>query len=293
MARGESIIKRAKISKAQQNMLLAVGGTAIFLGVTIALTMHFSNSIAFNGKVIEAEDKAMTDYTSAISKLGVCRKPAGNSQVYTDQELKACNPNSIDAASVPNTLRSDVMEKVAASTALNSVPNQASSECINRNAGRNYTYAELQGFYQDALETENEDNIMAATKLMQKCSALRVIPDALPSYRNEEALLSSLNKIFLVSGWEPEALSPTEESSAAAFGRNLNTISVRLAVEANSGTTMEVLRNIERSIREFNILRANIEWGSNNTLVLNASATAYYMEPITFTESTKRIAAGN
>lgn len=40
---------------------------------------------------------------------------------------------------------------------------------------------------------------------------------------------------------------------------------------------MNTLSNIERSIREFNIERATIEWGGDESLILQAQATAYYM----------------
>ena len=54
---------------------------------------------------------------------------------------------------------------------------------------------------------------------------------------------------------------------------------------------MNVLDNIERSIREFDIERATIEWGSNNTLTLQAQATAYYMDESTVTETTQTLKA--
>ena len=120
---------------------------------------------------------------------------------------------------------------------------------------------------------------------------MRVIPDALPAFKNEEALLASLNKLFIESGWQPESLSPSGSSSASTLVPGLNDISVSLSVEADTGTTMNVLNNIERSIREFDIERATIEWGSNNTLNLQAQATAYYMDESTITETTKTIKA--
>ena len=140
--------------------------------------------------------------------------------------------------------------------------------------------------YNDAKTTSE---LVFASNLIQSCSALRVIPDALPAYQNEEALLSSLNKIFLISGWEPDSLSPSGTSGKSSFGNNLYEISVRLSVESNTATTVTFLDNIERSIREFNITRATIEWGSNDTLILNAQATAYYTTPTTIEEASKTI----
>ena len=177
---------------------------------------------------------------------------------------------------------------MAQNEALNSVPKDNTSSCINSATGKTYTYEEMQDIADSAETSEAQ---LAASELIQSCSALRVIPDALPAFKNEEALLSSLNKIFLMSNWEPESLSPTGSSATASFGTNLNTFTVRLAVEANTETTMSILNDIERSIREFNIERATIEWSSNSTLTLQAQATAYYMTPTTLNQTTRTIRA--
>ena len=287
MAKEVAIGKRAKISKAQQYTLFAVLGAGVFLGVTISLIRYFTSQISFNANVIAEEDKSIVAYSNAIKNIGICKKPAGST--YTDEELKKCNPDAINVDDVPNTLRANIINDMAANEALSSVPKENITSCISSATGKAYTYAEMNAIYESA---ETSEELTAASELIQNCSALRVIPDALPAFKNEEALLSSLNKIFIISGWEPESLSPTGSSSTASFGTNLNTFSVRLSVEADAGITRSVLSNIERSIREFNIERATIEWGGDNTLVLQAQATAYYMTPTTLTESSKTIKVG-
>ena len=287
MAKEIAVAKRAKISQAQQYMLLAVLGAGIVLGAAISIVMHFMSQISFNARVISEEDKAIATYSDAIKNIGICKKPAGT--VYTDAELKKCNPNNVGVESVPNTLRSNILETMAANDALNSVPKDSSTNCLNTATGKSFTYAEMQELL-NAAETTDEQ--VAVSDLIQNCSALRIIPDALPAFKNEEALLASLNKIFVISNWEPEAISPTGTSAPATFGTNLNTFSVRLSVEADSATTMTVLNNIERSIREFNIDRATILWSSNDTLTLQAQATAYYMDPTTIIKTNKVVKAG-
>jgi len=288
MAKEIAILKRAKISQAQQYMLLSVLGAAIFLGVAISLVSYFLNKISFNAGVIAEEEKAIVVYSDAIKTIGVCKKPKGT--IYTDEELRNCKPNSIDASDVPNTLRSDVLEKMAANKYLSSVPKESTSECVNPTTNKNYTYKELQEFYNTA---DTDEELLLASSLIESCSALRIIPDALPAFKNEEALLASLNKIFIVSGWEPNSLSPSGTTSMSNLGPNLNTLSLRVSVEANSATTLTVLNNIERSIREFNIERATIEWGSDDTLILQAQATAYYMTPSELEETVKTIKPGD
>ena len=193
MAKEVAIEKRAKISQAQQYMLLAVLGAAIFLGAAVSLIMHFISQISFNMEVIAEEEKAIVAYSNAIRDIGICKKPKG--AIYTDDELKKCNPDSIDVSLVPGTLRANIMENMAANAALNSVPKEDSS-CTNPYTGKKYSYEELNKMYTDA---ETDDDLIAASELIQKCSALRIIPDALPGVKNEEALLASLNKIFLLT----------------------------------------------------------------------------------------------
>ena len=291
MAKEVAISKRLKISEAQQYIILSVLGASIFLGVAIALVLHFSKQISFNADVIVAQDQSITSYSDLIKTIGVCEKPKGT--VYSDEELKKCNPDNIELSKLSGTLRSNILTNLASNESLNSVPKgTADANCINPDTNKNYTYQELNNKYNTASESGNSEELVAASQLIKSCSALRVIPDALPAYKNEEALLASLNQLFLVSNWEPESLSPSGTTAAATIGTNLNAISVNLSIEADSATTMNVLNSIEHSIREFDIERATIEWGGNNNLVLRANATAYYMDPSIITETTKTITEG-
>ncbi|MBQ2660646.1 hypothetical protein IJF93_01045 [Candidatus Saccharibacteria bacterium] len=275
MAKEVAISKRLKISEAQQYIILSVLGASIFLGAAIALVLHSVQEISYNTKVIMAQEESIAAYSKVIETIGVCEQPKGD--IYTTDELKNCDPDSIEVSSIPGTLRANILEGLASNEALNSVSKQTDSECINPSTGKNYTYKELNEKYQKA---EGTTELNSATQLIKSCSALRVIPDALPDHKNEEALLASLNKLFLESGWEPESLSPSGTFSVANIGTNLNVVSVNLAVESNTATTMRVLNNIERSIREFDIQGATIEWGGDDALIVNAQATAYYMKPV-------------
>ena len=285
MAKEIAIGKRAKISEAQQYMLLSVLGASVFLGAAISLTTRFVKQIAFNAEVISAEDQSIADYSKVIRDTGICIKPQGN--VYSDEELNKCNPEAIETSQIPNTLRSNVLEKLAANEALSSVPDPNNDNCRNPDTDKPYTYNQLNEAYKQA--TTTEDRRVAFQKI-KTCSALRIIPDALPSFKNEEALLASLNQIFNMSGWVPQSLSPSGSSQASKLAPHLNSFDVSVSVEAGTGVTTNVLDNIERSIREFDITSASIEW-NNNSLTVRARASAYYMDPSTITESTKTITA--
>lgn len=126
--------------------------------------------------------------------------------------------------------------------------------------------------------------------MMQICSALRVIPDALPSNVNEEALLASLNKIFILSNWDPETISPG--GTAKVDEKNgLGVIPVNLSIEADTAKAFRVLNNMEKSIRTFDVTTANIEWSGKDGFTLNAQANSYYVEPMTLKEEIKTVYA--
>lgn len=291
MAKEIAIGKRATISQAEQYILLAILGAAMFLGVAISLVVHFSSKISYNSNVIAEEEKAIVAYSNAIANIGVCPKPKDKNGIYTEAEIKACVPNNVEVSSVPGTLRANILKNLAANPALNSVPSKINEkECINSDTGKNYTYDELNAMYNDA---DSEEGRQRATVLIKSCSALRVISDALPAYKNEEALMASLDGIFRISGWEPESLTPTGETSVSSINGSLNAISLRLAIEADSSTVMKVLSNTERSIREFNIERATIEWSGDNALTFNAQAYAFYMEPSILGETEKKVKPGD
>lgn len=270
--------KRAKISQAQQHMILAVFGASIFLGAAIAVVMNSATKVSFNAKVIEAEDKSITAFSNTIKNIGICKKPSGS--VYSDEELRKCDPNSTDTSDVPGTLRSNILESLASNSALNATPKGDIASCINPDTEKDYTYKELEKIYKDAI---TDEQLSVATNLIKTCSALRIIPDALPATQNQEALLSSVNKIFLDSGIEPETLAPSDddeggEGGIASFGTNLYVLGVTLSLDqVDVGTLSKIFTNAERSIRDFDFKTVTLEWQSSGTVEFSSRATAYYM----------------
>lgn len=263
--------KRIKMSKAQQNMLMAVGGAAVMLGICLVAGVYFLKYIRFNAAVIGAKDDAIQGYSDAIKTIGVCKAPRG--KVYKDSELASCTPDELTVSDVPNTLRYSVTVDMASNEDLESVARNGMSVCTNSATGEKWTYDELLEKYEMATtDKAKEENF----EIFVSCSALRAIPDALPSAKNELALLASLDKIFKVSGFSPESLAPGGEIESNIEG--LGAIGVNITLESDSVTGMRVLRNIEKSIREIGVNTANVEW-SNGGLDIEAQATAYYTEP--------------
>lgn len=289
MAQEIAIGKRLKISKAQQNTLLAVLVASLTLGIGIVLSIWLIKYISFNTKVISAKDVAISEYSQVIKDVGICPAPSDKNGIYSEKELKDCNPNNAEVGE--DTLRQRILVEMAKNNDLESVARDSVAACYDA-SGEKMKYDYIYEQYQKSEGKEDRDYWLSTLKI---CSALRVIPDALPSKENVEALLASLNQLFILSGWEPESLSPGKNTdiNAELLIDGLKNIPVSLSLKTNSRTTIGVLNKIEQSIREFAINKATIKWNSETTLELNADATAYYIDPINIEESSKEVKASN
>ena len=87
--------------------------------------------------------------------------------------------------------------------------------------------------------------------------------------------MASLNQIFILTGWDPDRLAPLEDVIDSEI-EGVETIPVQLRVEGPSETVLTALNNVERSIREFDILTATVEWTSQG-LSLQGDANAFYL----------------
>ena len=277
MPKNNAIAKRLKISKAQKNMLAAVAGAAFVLGISLVFAVYFLKYIKFNATVISEKDKAIEGYSKAIKDIGICKAPSG--KVYNTSELKACDPNDPDMLSkVPGSLRYEVIMNLSQNEALESVGRTGLAVCYDSTTNQKRSVDELIQKYRVQTDEKEQEYYL---ELIGMCSSLRVIPDALPSIANPLALGASLDRIFKLSYYEPEGITPgnPEESDIAGVGA----LGVSLTVEGDVNTTMTVLNNLEKSIREINIKTARIE-KNGDSLKLNASAMAYYTETASLNE---------
>ena len=245
--------------------------------------VYFGKYIGFNSKVIEAKDQAISDYEKTITNVGLCRDTNKDGK-FSDEEIRKCNPDTLDSSTMPGSLRYNVMMNMANNTDLESVARESQKDCFDANGDK----IDWQKKFD---ETENDEEKSRYMSMLKMCSALRVIPDALPAQANEEALMSSLNQIFNISAWDPEALSPSGNVVSSTEG--LSTIPVSLSVEADSAKTMTVLNNIERSIRTFDLQTATVSWSGQNYLALQSQGVAYYTEDADVVESNKTVYASN
>lgn len=124
-------------------------------------------------------------------------------------------------------------------------------------------------------QCEALQGVSSGVGTLRECTALRVIPDALPATRNPEALLASLNQIFKISGTSPESLSPSDNVVTSPVP-NVDVIPITLSISGNSSLVSTVLSNIERSIRTFEMGSITIEWRGENSVLLRGQANAFY-----------------
>ena len=277
MAKDNAVSKRLKISKAQQNMLGAVAIASLILGVSLVLGVYFVKYIRFNAAVIGAKNEAIQGYSDAIRDLGVCEAPRG--RTYSSNELKSCEPDNVMPSDVTNSLRYNVMVKMAQNRALESVGRTGLSICNNSDTGEKLTYEQLYDMYDYATTSEDKARKL---EIFGLCSALRAIPDALPATKNEQALGASLDRVYRIGNIYPDSITTGGEVETGVEG--LRGIGMTLSVEAGEETAYRLLKNIERSIREFNINMASMEIVGGSGINLTASATAYYIDTAALTE---------
>jgi hypothetical protein len=279
--------KRIKISKIQQQIMLAVLGTSLVFGVSIVFVIFFIKYIAFNTSIIKAKDESISNYNAAILNAGICTTNSKDKK-FSDKDLEQCHPEEIEVTTLTDTLRYNVLVNMAQNNNLESVARDSQASCYNAATKKKIDFVQE---YQNA-KTDKE----RAEKLyrLKMCSSLRVIPDALPSQKNDEALLASMNKIFLLTGFQPKSLSPSISSEVSPVA-GLQVIPVSVSVENTAYDTTRLLQNLENSIRSFSFQNATITWGGEKDgfpmLDLQGSALAFYTDEILASESEKTIYA--
>ncbi len=260
--------KREKISKAQQYTMLEVLGASLVLGACIVISVFLIKYIKFNTQIIAAKNDAIAEYDETIRNVGICVDKDKNGRLST-QELEDCDPNKVTLNEVTGSLRYNVLAMMAQNADLESVARLRNENCYDENGNR-INFSRL---YEMATTDVERQQYMQQSKI---CSALRVIPDALPAQQNTEALMASLNQIFILAKWEPERLAPRDDIVATEI-EGVGTIPVQLRVEGSNDMVVEILDRIEKSVREFNVSTATIEWVTAG-LSLNAAMNSYYLD---------------
>lgn len=263
----EQSSKRQKISKAQQLTMLEVLGASLVLGTCIVLSIFLIKYIKFNTVVITEKNEAITEYDQTLRNVGVCVDTDKNGRL-SDQEIEACRPNEITLSEVRNSLRYNVLASMAQNEDLELAARQRAESCYDE-SNEKIDFNKLYELSGDELEREQY------LQMSKMCSALRVVGDALPTQKNTEALMASLDQIFILTGTEPERLVPRDDLVISSID-GIEVIPTTVRMEGEDWIVMSVLNNIEKSIREFDITNMNVEW-TNRGISVNAQADSFYL----------------
>ena len=202
-----------------------------------------------------------------------------------------------DYKSIQSSLQSisNQVNELTGTEGLEVVGRTRAGDCINRTATK-----------------ITDSSSMEEIEIARTCTALRVIPDALPSSENQEAMLASLNQLLLWSndnnGVEIEGLSSSDVDAPAFTDENgstvtttMKSIGAALSLEDESTKVKGALDIIENSIRNYDIASASIEWSGDNydddgvyhpqTISLNASFNAYYSNSVNIEKQKKKVCA--
>ena len=180
------------------------------------------------------------------------------------------------------------------SSQINDLRNSESLEVVSRTRS-----ADCMKF-KDALSEEEGIEM----ELIRICTALRMIPDAIPSKANVEATLASLNQLLLWSDGaiKIEGITNTDAESAPLYNENggvvettLHPIGAGVAIDDTTERVHRALDTIENSIRNYDIASATISFSGDSTtsesIELNASFRAYYANPVSIEKQTKKVCA--
>lgn len=273
--------KRLMISKAQQYTMLEVLGASLILGTCMVVSLFLFKYIRFNTEIITEKGAAINEYDETIRNIGVCKDADKNGKL-SNKELDDCNPGEVSLNDVQGSLRYNVIDKMAENEDLETVARKREEDCYDAD-GKKIDFYDLYEKTDDDLEKQQ---YLQLTKI---CSALRVIPDALPAQKNTEALMASVNQIFLLSNWEPETLSPRDDVALTNIA-GVGVIPTTLRIEGSDGVTLTTLANLERSIRDFDVTSAVFEW-TNSGISMQASANAYFLDQDDELETTRTVYA--
>lgn len=164
--------------------------------------------------------------------------------------------------------------------------------------------------YMDLLnkQTDSDDDSTEdiEIELARICTALRVIPDAIPSIYNQEATLASLNQLLLWSDGaiQLEGMAGTDNNEDTAVFYNeegqlvqtsLQAIGATLSIDDTSERIHKALDTIENSIRNYDITSANISFSGDSrsyeSIELNAAFNAYYSSGVSIEKKSKKVCA--
>ncbi len=167
-------------------------------------------------------------------------------------------------------------------------------------------------------DIESFEYSLSRISIARTCTALRVIPDSMPSVFNQEAAVSSLNQLLLWSnggsgvgieslGLDRTASIPARFPVSTVTGDDsseydpslltVNPIGITVSLTDGTSKVMGALDMIERSIRPFDISSFALAWtedaDANSGIELTATYVGYYSNKKTITINEKTLCASS
>jgi len=269
--KGVSIAKRAKISKAEQNMFIAVCLASILLGITIVGVYHLVMTIQFNGKVLVQTAKIREDIKTDQDNIGKLKENI--KQLSSNENLESVgreNPECIgytapDAESEGAEIDEDIA-KTRTCSALRVV-----GDALPSLTSMNDFEGTLNSFIKLLVHDNNTVNIETLN------------------------LNESLEYVVSVDE-EGNAVTKSAESAASSEGsgtdaKKLNINAMGISVNAKDSATKikKMMSSIEDSIRNYDIRNVTITWSEQEVgesgelesiIDLNATYSAYYSSSV-------------
>lgn len=135
-------------------------------------------------------------------------------------------------------------------------------------------------------------NTTSATAVPPDGDNGRIVIDALPTSYDYPALLTSLSKLMAQDGIGTPAIGGSDQSTLVdnTPSSNPTATNIDVTISGTSGykSVQSLVRDLERSIRPFDITKFSLN-GSENNMAMSLSVTTYYQPAKTLNLNTKEV----
>ena len=284
--KSKSSTKRVKIDKAQRNMFIAVCLASIIVGVTIVASIWFVRKIRFNNKFAKQQEYVIDDLKKSQANL--------DALAVSVEELTSNEALEVVAQSKESKSQNQKLRELCASLLDEEKADAKDSSSSNSSSKSNNSNS--------SSSEEDEEDANNSYELAKTCSALRVIPDALPSGKNEVATLGSLDflisdlvNVEALSGDNGSRYSSYSKKSTRSVTKSVNSINANVSMSDSAARINAALNGIENSIRNYDIRSAKLSWTddtrSGDSIDFSATFSAYYSNEVNAEVKTRVICA--
>ena len=276
--KGVSLAKRARISKAEQNMFIAVCLASVLLGITIIGAYHLIMTIQFNGKIL-SETAAIRD--------GIKQNQDNIMSLSNNVKALAANEN-LESVGRENS-------ECEGYTSLNTEIQDASVEDISK--ARTCSALRVVGDALPSLTSVNdfEGTLNSFIKLLiHDNNAVNI--EAL----NVDDTMEYVVKVGDDGSAETQNDGDGQSSGTEGEKLNINAMGISMNVKDTATKVKKMMSSIEDSIRNYDIRNVTISWseqeseygGRQESIIdLNATYSAYYSSSVSAFSKNKVICA--